>query len=72
MPYSAALELPSSELAIWQEVFIQEYYEMHPEKKPKEKIDNRDVNQNIELIKSLLESKKNKIIDKSKNNQNNI
>ena len=63
MPYSAALELPASELSIWQQGFTEEYYIYHPEKRPQP--EDKTVESNIELLKTMLSSKKNKIIDKT-------
>lgn len=51
VPISAALSLSMKELMLWREIFTQEYYELHPEKKPQTE------QENIAIIKSMLERK---------------
>lgn len=51
VPISAALSLSMNELMIWREIFTQEYYELHPEKRPQTE------QENIETIKNMLERK---------------
>ena len=59
IPISAALSLSMSELMLWREVFAEEYYQIHPEKRPQKE---QSEDENIAIIKAMLTSRNNKVI----------
>lgn len=60
MSLTEVYQLPAQEIAIWEAVFIEEYYQLHPDKRPLTK------DQHMELLRSKLESKNNKVLIKYK------
>lgn len=47
--------LPSSEIALWQAVYAEEYYEAFPDKRPKERM---DADEQVKMLKNWFNRRK--------------